>query len=169
MNDENTLWTYQLNPFHLPGMQGRIALGTCGLVVPVTINCYYREAPETYAPEFCKRHSFIVCRLACMLVDAIRGRGVTEMMRRHLSQECIERIEFMWELMRSYECTSQSRIVDDHIKRFPTVPRWMEVSLVSNDRIEYNVNVDVGKSVFHSTLVFRKRASKWVAVHADVG
>lgn len=91
------------------------------------------------------------------------------MMRRHLSQECIERIEFMWELMQSYECTSQSRIVDDHIKRFPTVPRWMEVSLVSNDRIEYNVNVDVGKSVFHSTLVFRKRASKWVAVHADVG
>lgn len=169
MDNSDALWVYRFNQHRLPMMQGRIALGTGGLAVTVKVNGYFREAPEAFVPDFCKKHSFIVCRLACMLVDAIRGRGVTDLMRMHLSGECIKRIEFMWQLMESYEHVCHGRRADAQLKRLPTIPRWMEVALVTDERIEYNVNVNVGRSIYHSSIVFRKQASKWVAVLADVG
>ena len=102
MNDSTELWKYRYER-NLPRMEGNITVGSFGVTVPVRIVGFFPEAPDTYSVKFCQEYAFLVYNMACMLADTYRGRGVTPLLRKHLAPQCIERLEFMWQLVGCYD------------------------------------------------------------------
>ena len=49
------------------------------------------------------------------------------------------------------------------------MPQWIHFALVTSELMECTVNVNIGTIVFHSMLVFRRKASRWICDLADIG
>lgn len=168
MNDSTELWTYRYER-NLPRMEGNITVGSFGVTVPVRIVGFFPEAPDTYSVKFCQEYAFLVYNMACMLADTYRGRGVTPLLRKYLAPQCIERLEFMWQLVGCYDILNLEDEKNAMIKMVPPMPQWIHFALVTSELMECTVNVNIGTIVFHSMLVFRRKASRWICDLADIG
>ena len=75
----------------------------------------------------------------------------------------------MWQLVGCYDILNLEDEKNAMIKMVPPMPQWIHFALVTSELMECTVNVNIGTIVFHSMLVFRRKASRWICDLADIG
>lgn len=107
------------------------------------------------------------CRIACMVVDVVRGRRVANILQRAMTESCMSRLVTMSHLIENHVRTHEEiRATFCHL---PAVPHLLDGMLVSADTLEMAVSLSVGTMSFWVSLVLKRMGSRWVCTFADIG
>ncbi len=108
-----------------------------------------------------------VCRLACVALDATRGRPLPSPVRRHLAEHCIRRLHILSVLMEHHMQAHPEQRAS--ICRPPAIPKMMYGTLVTSAKIDAAVHLQVGRHDHWVGVVLERTGSRWVCNHLDVG
>lgn len=103
------------------------------------------------------------CRLACLGADVIRGRLPGRMLERFVSNNSLDRILYLSQLMQS---DSNEGPLHRHM---PSVPAYLFGTVVNRDCFDACVGLSVGYDDYQVSLVLRRKGGRWVCTTLDFG
>ena len=135
-----------------------------GATVPMHIT---RCVPDAVSEAECHRMAGISCHLACVAVDAIRGR----LERRHLvpllDRGCLRRLETLEQLVDEH--FARRKGLEKVLRHLPVIPLGLQATSAGKDHYEAAVHMLVGGMHCWANLVFTRTRGRWVCTVLDLG
>ncbi|MCH4161193.1 MAG: Rv3235 family protein [Bifidobacterium sp.] len=141
-----------------------IELGVGMLPVPLHLA---RCSPSSVSDELCLGLSVSACRLACMAVDVIRGRLDARLLRKAVDLPVISKLEMFTLLLDEHWVRSAD--IQREMLRLPVVARNLHAVLVSPQRVEVLVHMNIGRTQYWANVILRLRNERWVCTMLDLG
>ena len=107
------------------------------------------------------------CWLACMCADVIRGRQTPSKLRRHLSANCLDRLETLAHLLNNH--MQSHRELRERLCYLPVVPHKIMGTYVSPVTLELTAHLTIGRGHYWANLVLKRAGGRWLCTIADVG
>jgi hypothetical protein len=102
-----------------------------------------------------------------MAVDIIRGRLDSRLLRRAVDSPVISKLEMLTLLLD--ERWIQSADIKREMMRLPVVARNLHAVLVSPQRVEVMVHMNIGRTQYWANVIMRLRNGRWVCTMLDLG
>lgn len=150
----------------LPVFNGAVNVEFARLAVPYHIASCMQVSNDTNH-EFVNKIVTLACRLSCISIDIVRGRGMPKVIQQYMSQECLKRLKTM-EAILYYHMQRHPSFGTD-LLRLPVIPCWINGMITGEKHIEIAIALTVGSSKFLANEVLEMQGSKWVCVCSDVG
>ncbi|KFI67921.1 hypothetical protein [Bifidobacterium magnum] len=124
--------------------------------------------PNEHAERSSYEFAMLACRAGMLAVDVLRRKQITKQFKALASPVCIDRMEYMIDLLQSFNKSEQG-VFGTRTVYSPVEPFLVNGMVISERKVEISIMLKVGEAELWGDIEMRKIRNKWLCTVADIG